>query len=202
MLTARAVQPRRGSSGSKKGWSIIKTGSACLGILALGLAAVLAGCSSVKLANDYDPNADFARYDGFDWLDDRPGVTGEADAAGVLDASLRGEIGSELASNGMVLDSTNPGLLVIYHVGAGDEIDAGRWGYSYSDVGKGWGGSIDVRAYRAGTLVVDLIDAETMRLIWRATAEGAFRENDSAESAKERMRDAVGRMFEAFPPAR
>lgn len=170
--------------------------------IALGMAALFAGCSSVKLGNDYDPAADFARYDSFDWLDNRPEVTGDANAAGALDARLRRAVGSELVSKGMVLDSENPGLLVIYHVGEDDEIDAGRWGYRYEDVGKGWGGDIDVRAYRAGTLVVDLIDAATKRLIWRASAEGVFREKDAPESAESRMSEAVHRMLQLYPPAR
>jgi hypothetical protein len=169
---------------------------------ALWLAALVAGCSSVRLGNDYDPSADFARYDSFDWLDNRPGVTGEADAAGALDARLRRAVGSELVSKGMVLDSTNPELLVIYHVGEDDGIDTGRWGYRYENVGKGWGGDIDVRAYRAGTLVLDLVDAATMRLIWRASAEGVFRKDDDPGSAEVRMNEAVQRMLEVYPPAR
>jgi hypothetical protein len=166
------------------------------------LSALLAGCSSVRLANNYDPSADFARYDTFDWADNRPEIVGKADAAGELDAAVRRAVGSELVSKGMVLETTSPELLVIYYVGEDDGIDAGRWGYSYADVGKGWGGNIDVRAYRAGTLVLDLIDAATMRLVWRASAEGVFRKDDAQELADERMTGAIRRMLEAYPPAR
>lgn len=173
-----------------------------LSLFAVGVAPLLGGCSSLRVANDYDPSADFGRYDSFDWLDNRPGVTADASSAGSLDASLRREVGSRLAAKGIFLDGSNPELLVIYHVGEDDGIDAGRWGYRYDDVGKGWGGDVDVRAYRAGTLVVDLIDAASMRLIWRASADGVFREKDAPKNTEERMNEAVHRMLEVFPPAR
>ena len=163
---------------------------------------LLVGCSSVKIGNDYDPSAEFERYDSFDWLDNRPGVTAEARTAGTLDTSLGRAVESELVSKGMVLDSTNPRLLVIYHLGEDDEIDTERWGYRYENVGKGWGGDIDVRAYRAGTLVLDLVDAATMCLVWRASADGAFRKDDTPKDAEERMREAVHRMLGVYPPAR
>ena len=173
-----------------------------LAFLAVGAVVLLAGCSSLKVGNDYNPSADFPRFVSFDWLDNRPGVTAEARTAGTLDTSLRRAVESELVSKRMVLDSTNPELLVIYHVGEDDGIDAGRWGYRYEDVGKGWGGDIDVRGYRAGTLVLNLVDAATMCLVWRASADGAFRKNDPPDRVEERMYEAVRRMFEVYPPAR
>lgn len=151
---------------------------------------------------EYDPAADFASYDTFDWADNRPGIVGKSDAAGALDTAARRSIGSELVAKGMVLEATSPELLVIYYVGADDAIDAGRWGYRYGAVGKGWGGNIDVRAYRTGALVVDLIDAAAMRLVWRASAEDVFRKNDTPEAAETRLREAVRRLMESFPPAR
>jgi hypothetical protein len=186
--------------GLKERRPIIKRVAQYLAVAALGFAAFLAGCSSIRVGNDYDPSVDYARYRSFDWLDNRPGVAAAAEAAETVDARLRDAVGSELAAKGLTRDQVNPELLVIYHVGTDTGIDAGRWGYRYEEAGKGWGGDIDVRAYRTGTLVLDLVDAATMRLVWRASAESVIRKKDTPKDTEERVADAVHRMLQAYPP--
>jgi hypothetical protein len=54
--------------------------------------------------------------------------------------------------------------------------------------------------YEAGTLVIDVIDARTNRLIWRGWAQGAVKgmlENE--DTMARQINQGVARMFEEFP---
>ena len=51
-----------------------------------------------------------------------------------------------------------------------------RHGYGHgAHYGRGYGGGVPyVRSYKEGTLILDFVDPETMQLIWRGWAVGAF----------------------------
>jgi Domain of unknown function (DUF4136) len=77
----------------------------------------------------------------------------------------------------------------------------------YDGFGGGWrwrgfGGFGDstttVENYKVGTLVVDLFDAKTKKLIWRGSASDAL-SNKSANNIKN-LNKGVQKMFDHFPP--
>ena len=176
-----------------------------LAFLAVGAVVLLAGCSSLKVGNDYNPSADFPRFVSFDWLDNRPGVSETVRTAmsqsQPFDRELRRAVSSELLAKGLIADSQSPDLLAAYHVGVDDQIDVADWGYRYQGPYRGWGGDIDVNQYRAGTLVLDLIDTETMSLVWRASVENTFDDKAAPEETARRIADAVQKIFQLYPPA-
>jgi hypothetical protein len=50
----------------------------------------------------------------------------------------------------------------------------------------GWSGTaytVDVRQYKAGTLIIDLIDAGQKRLVWRGIAEGELNKSKQKDPA-------------------
>ena len=180
-----------------------KTPSA-LAFLAVGAVVLLAGCSSLKVGNDYDPSADFERFDSFDWLDNRPGVSETVRTAMSesrrFDRDIRRTVSSELLAKGLLADPQSPDLLAAYHVGVDDEVDLADWGYRYQGPYEGWGGDIDLNRYRAGTLILDLIDTETMSLVWRASVENTFDDKATPEETARRIGDAVQKIFQLYPP--
>ena len=82
--------------------------------------------------------------------------------------------------------SGTPDLLIHYHASINQRIDVNRldreYGYCYDD---------DCRAgvieYEAGTLVLDIVDTRTNRVIWRGWAQ------DSVEGVLDNHRDQIGR---------
>ena len=168
------------------------------------------GCSSMAINNDYDTNADFRSYKTFDWLDNRPGI-GENVRARIqehqlFDKWLRTAVAAEFGAKGLERDEVDPDLLVIYHVGAGGEIDVTDWGYRYGIAYfGGYSRDIDVYAYREGTLVLDLIDAKTMDLIWRGSAQNTIDEKPTdekptPEQIEQKIGEAVKTMLGYYPP--
>lgn len=170
----------------------------------LGIALLAGACSPVAISLDYDPSGNFVRYASFDWLDNRPGVSDDVRAAmardGLFSKWVRQAVAGEMAAKGMKEDPIDPDLLVIWQFGENDRIDVRRFGYVYAAHYGDWSGGIGARYYRQDTLVLDLVDARTMRLVWRGAASGARDEKATPEAAEERVREAVGKLLSTYPP--
>jgi hypothetical protein len=65
-----------------------------------------------------------------------------------------------------------------------------------------WGGwataTTTVDTYEVGTLIVDLFDMSTKRVVWRGVATGTIAEKP--EKNVKKIDKAVGKMFKHFPP--
>ena len=76
--------------------------------------------------------------------------------------------------------------------------DGGYWGPGFDD--WYWGGAgygdVWIEEYREGTLVIDLIDASTKKLVWRGIAKA---ENKNFRSA-DYIDKAVDKTMEKYPP--
>jgi len=71
-----------------------------------------------------------------------------------------------------------------------------RWGGGFDD---GFGTSTTTEeTYKVGTLVVDLFDTNTKKLIWRGSASDTL--SDKSDKNIKKFSTAVQRMFGHFPP--
>ncbi|UCH83767.1 MAG: DUF4136 domain-containing protein [Candidatus Latescibacterota bacterium] len=170
---------------------------------ALCLLVLGSGCSPVKVHHDFDTGADFRTYATYDWLENRPGYSGPpAQLSDPIDMLVRSAVVGELVKKGYEENSDDPDVILYYHKGLGDQIDVSNWGYRYARTYWGWHGrGADVYTYRAGTLIVDLIDADTMTLAWRGAAQSTIDEYPTLEKARETIPEAVRSIFNGYPPA-
>jgi hypothetical protein len=76
----------------------------------------------------------------------------------------------------------------------------GGWGWRrWGGLGDGFGDSTTTEStYKVGTLVVDLFDSNTKKLIWRGSASDAL-SNKSDKNIKN-LDKGVEKMFDHFPP--
>jgi hypothetical protein len=178
------------------------------------LALAVAGCSSLKVKTDYDPNVDFARYNTYAWL--KPPVKDGASESPVeelvdpfarnslLDKRVRSAVEKELAARGYQKASDGSGhFRVAYHVILKDKTrvrtnpgvyyggyyDRGHYGASY-----GGASSYD---YQEGTLLIDVIDARSDSIAWRGWAIGTNKEGYYSEK---QVAKAAHKILEKFPP--
>jgi hypothetical protein len=67
-----------------------------------------------------------------------------------------------------------------------------------------WSGFADattyVENYTVGTLVIDMFDTNTKRLIWRGSASDVL--SGKPEKDEKKVDSAVSKLFEHFPPSR
>jgi hypothetical protein len=164
-----------------------------------------AGCSSITVNHDYDHDADFDSYQSYDWVQGPTVAVGDARAARqqntLLDQRIRKAVEAQLDQKGLKQDASAPQLLLIYHTGIEDQVSVTDWGYTYGSYYWGWGGrSIDVYQYQEGTLIVDLIDANTEMLVWRGWATKTLEDNPSPEKIDYTINTVVERIFSEYPP--
>lgn len=178
-----------------------------LAVTALAV-VLMAACASVDITHDWDVTADFSRYRTYDWMPSQPAPQ-TADAAAalshntLLDRRIRAAVDAALAARGLHADAAGPDVRVLYHTGIEEKMDITDWGYVYSGEYWGWAGrDIDVQNFTDGTLVVDLVDAETKQLVWRGVATGEVHPDRSPAERDRAMQELVAKMFEKYPPTR
>jgi hypothetical protein len=167
------------------------------------LAAASAGCLTlIPVSSHVERGTDFARYRTYDW--------GPADSLPVTDQRLgdnpffvddvHGAIDTELTQRGLVRPvSERADLLVHYHAAVAGRLEVETHPGQFRDC-FGDDCRPTVTTYEAGTLVVDLIDASSKRLVWRGWAEHRLDDMlDEPPLVRARVRDAVRRMFATLP---
>jgi hypothetical protein len=174
------------------------------GVLA---AAMLAGCSSLNVDLDYDPARNFGAYHTYAWL---PAVTSKEGEAVIrndlVEARVTGAVDSALAAKNLQrTDKNSADFLVTYHINVEDRVDVRtiETGFSYRPLWR-WGSQFDtetvVQQYKAGTLVLDIVDRATDKLAWRAAAETRLREGLTPQQRDEEIRTIVNALISKFPP--
>ncbi|HUP56674.1 MAG TPA: DUF4136 domain-containing protein [Bdellovibrionota bacterium] len=175
-------------------------------IVGLGLATA---CSTLEVHTDHDPRANFSEYKTYAWAPESSSKRA-ADISGVpselIERRIRSAVDASLSSKGLKLAETpeKADLLVDDHLTQREQVES-----SGTSVGVGYGGGYgpwgagigfpvgNVRQYTQGTLVIDLIDADTKKLVWRGIASDAL---ETPENSQEQINDAVAETLERFPP--
>ncbi len=179
-------------------------------LLVVAVALVVAvGCSSMKISNDYDRQADFSQYKTYAWHDSETNV---ADTDPFAHERFLSAVDSQLAAKGFSKTSSSPDVYVTYHAEdkQGMSLDTtymgGGWGYG---PGWGWGArgmgmgmgttTTNVRQYTIGTVVLDMWDAAEKRLVWRGTASDTVSDNPDKSASK--IQSAAEKLVKNYPPA-
>jgi uncharacterized protein DUF4136 len=165
-------------------------------------ALTFTGCATMNVSSHVLSGADFTQYQTFEWgpADALPTGDPRLDRDPFFQDHVQGAIEKGLATRGFARVSDGPpDLLIHYHANISRRIDINRLdrerGYCYDD-------ACGVRTVEreAGTLVLDVIDARTNRLVWRGWAQHSvadmLRDRDRME---QKINDAVARMLEQLP---
>jgi hypothetical protein len=175
---------------------------------------LLGGCSTLEVATEVASDAPFASYRTFGWFAASQTRTGSPRIDNPqLDARIRSEIDRALVGRGLRKASgMHPDIHVAYRVALQTKIESSpvklggqyvpAWGNDpWANRSLGKRGTY-VREYEQGTLIVDVIDAKTSRLVWRGTAKTEVDPSDSRRAKEAKIRTAVGRLLRRFPRAR
>lgn len=154
----------------------------------LGLALCgAAGAADIKV--DYDWHADFTRYTTWRWRKGTPAPDP------VADKQLREAIESRLAARGLTRVESGGDLDVVYHVTDESKIGVENLGYKQPFFE---GRATRIRYLRMGTLVLDMIDASSGKVVWRGEAHDATTKD--ASDIERMIDEAVAQLLEDFPP--
>jgi hypothetical protein len=178
-----------------------------LAVLVSAAAAGLAGACALPMSvsSHVDRSVDFAKYRTFDWgpADALPTGDPRLDRDPFFQDHFQGAVQRELVSRGIRLASSSPpDLLVHYHANVTERIDVNQ-----VDRAHGYCGSGDcppeMFRYEAGTLVLDLMDAQTNKLVWRGWAQNRVEEMlGDRDRMEETIDQAVRQMLRRLPRGR
>ncbi|MDH4038218.1 MAG: DUF4136 domain-containing protein [Candidatus Krumholzibacteria bacterium] len=172
------------------------------------LLLLLTACATVQYSHDWDVTADFGRYRTYAWMpappDSTPANADAARAGGTLiERRVRAAVDAAMLAHGFSADEDHPDVRVAYHTGLKDKMNITDWGYPYAGNYWGWEGrDVDVENYTEGTLVVDLLDADSHDLVWRGMASGEIHPRSTPQERDHAMKQIVAKMFEEYPPKR
>ena len=174
------------------------------GLLVLG---ALTGCTGPDVRYDYDAKVDFAGYHSYDWL---PAAKGAAAQGGGFDNPIMAgrvarAVEAELAAKGF---RREPGegrdlLLTYYPVRSGSHSSRLHLGVGlgFGPFGLGVGAPVGDRHQESiGSLVLEIQDARSRTVVWKATAGSVLRDSDSPAEADAAVAEAVRGLFRRFPP--
>src|SRR5882724_8573094 len=162
----------------------------------VGVALLFATASfAQQVKTDYDRSADFSQYKTYSWekvqtqdplLVDRikEAVNGDLAAKGLTPVASNGDIAIvaiEMTKNQHTLNTFYNGF------GGG-----WRWGGGFGNA------TTTVDDYKVGTLVVDMFDANSKKLVWRGSSSDTL--SDKSEKNIKDLDKGVEMMFDHFPP--
>lgn len=171
-----------------------------LKFLPLILLFILTSCSSVKVNQDYDKNADFSQYKTFAYH--KSGIN-KVEISDLDKRRILRSIDEIMATKGFT-KSENPDVIVNFFTKEREQVDVNQfnagWGYGW---GFGWnpwiwGGRTSVNRYTEGTLTIDIIDAKKKELIWQGQGEGVLTKN--VDKKDEKIKEFVSKILEQYPP--
>jgi hypothetical protein len=143
---------------------------------------------------DYDHNANFERYHTYYWL--------KVQTSNPLwEERIRAAVDKELQAKGWQKVDTGGDVAI---TAVGSSTSETEYNTFYDNLGGGWmwGGFAQATTtpvtYKVGTLVIDMYDTQTKKLIWRGTASKTI--SNKPDKNEKSLEKAVEKMFKNFPP--
>ncbi|QIX61380.1 DUF4136 domain-containing protein [Hymenobacter lutimineralis] len=176
-------------------------------LAAVGLALLLgnAGCASssrVGVSSDFDHGINFRAYKTWAWYPQQPVDVEGGPAQGYnsfLDQRIRKAVEIEMNKKGLTLTDKKPDVYVAYSAKVEDKqrLDPAftspysyRW-YSYGTM------PTRVNDYKAGTVIIDIVDANRKQLAWRGHGQAQV---DQQSISEEEVYRIVGSVLGTYPP--
>jgi len=146
-----------------------------------------------KVSVDSDPAAPFATYKTYAW------VAGTPAPNPLNEDRLHSAVDARLAARGLGMNTSSPDVYVTTHVTTKERQELIASGFGYGPWWGGGYGTTSVETYIDGTLVLDLYDGKTKKMVWRGVATATASDKPTKNAAK--MTKALDKMFEKFPIA-
>lgn len=176
---------------------------ACLLLAAIGCTSAVA-----VRGGGADPDYDFKRLKTYAWMP-REGTGDPRIDEARLDERVRKGVDEDLAKKGYRLVSDAPDFAVGYRAVLGRQRSVegqngfeGIWTADNAPRGAGGDGAAVDKVTYEGTLVLRIFDGKGRKLVWEAAADTEIdsRPGPLRASTEDRVRAAIRKMLEMFPP--
>jgi Domain of unknown function (DUF4136) len=161
----------------------------------------ITSCSSVKVAYDYDKQADFTKFKTYAFTEE----VAKLPLDDLNRDRLTRAVETELAAKGFT-KSENPDVLVDIYITAKKRTEAvanNSGGYGYGRYGYGGGFStttVSYNEYTDGTLLINMVDKSSQKIAWQGRGTKTIDEDASASKREQNINYAVKQIFTNYPP--
>ena len=157
------------------------------------------------MTNDFDHSVNFRAYKTWAWYPQQPRDAESGPAKGYesfLDKRIRNAVAAEMTRKGLTEVEKAPDIYVAYSARVEDKQQVSPYyngmgypyGYGYGSYGRNYS---PVTQYKAGTVVIDVIDARRKELAWRGTGQAQVNQNTIDEAESNRI---VNGILSTYPP--
>jgi len=155
-----------------------------------------------KIKTDFDKSASFSEFKTYAF---KPGLLMLAEGRDRVDDQMISAMRRELNAKGLTEVQENPNLFVTYFGTLGAVSASGNlyapgqlarydWG-----IPQGWSG-VTSDTVLTGSLLIEVVNASSKQLLWRARIEGAVKNLNKPEKQGPRINEFVQKAFKDFPP--
>ncbi|MEL6810869.1 MAG: DUF4136 domain-containing protein [Bacteroidota bacterium] len=164
------------------------------------LLLVFSSCTTVRVATDYDREANFGSYNKYAFF--KPGID-QAQISDLDKKRILRAIDAELSAKGLNKNE-QPDILISIFTKERERVDVYNnnfgWGWGWNPWwGGGFGGSTVSRSTE-GSLYIDFIDAKTNELVWQGVGSARLITSGNIDKKDERIREIVKEIVAQYPP--
>ena len=176
--------------------------------LAISCMVAMSACApSLKVSTDFDHAADFAAYKTFGVFNLKSiGSVSELNAGRIVNA-----INMEMEAKGYKPVASNPDLMInaVTILKEKQQVSSTTNYYGYGGMYRPygyWGApmtgytSVNTYTYKDGSLVIDIVDAKTNKMIWQGTGNSTI--DKAPKNPDELIKSAVHKIMEEYPKAK
>lgn len=179
--------------------------------IALLLAIVFTGCSSVRVSQDYDQTFTFHHHKSYDWFEEnqneQEGIQAEN---GLLANRFRASIDRRLAQQGFSRSHDHPNYLIAYNFTVTSRLESEPFttgvGFGYGRYGRhggiGMSTGTNIRQYDQGKLQISIYDSESRTLIWKGIGTRETYMHSDPDEISRKVDEMVAAILEQFPPSK
>ena len=176
-------------------------------LVLIAVSFIISSCEpSLKVTHDYDKAANFSQYKTFRMvqLDQQHQTISQLNQQRIINAVI-----NEMKKKGFTESADNPDLhvnaIIILQDKKSVTANTNYYGYGGYYRPYAWGGGMsssyttyDVQNYKDGSLIIDVVDARTQKLLWEGIGN---KEIDKPASDPEKaIAEAVAAIMASFPP--
>jgi hypothetical protein len=164
--------------------------------LVLFLMGLAVSCSTIYgVKYDYDKSANFTSLKTYDWLP----IPVNTNIDSLTIERVKNAVNAGLQAKGLMMTSDNPDFLIAQHLGKKTEVTDMGYSYGPHRIDR-WGGRISTLEYAEGSLVLDFVNAESKKMIWRGVAKAEVNNADTPDKKEKLINEAVQEILKNFPP--
>ena len=170
---------------------------------------IISACSGIPVSQDFEQGFDFSSLRTFAWDANEDNQWGIASSNELVDRRVRSAIENTLTARQFKqVDAAKADFLVLYNTvveqrvsssNVSGGISVGRSSYGRHG-GIGISTCSQVRSYDAGTLLIDVVDVASDKLVWRGTSSQALPDLSASQRLTDHINPTVAAVLAQFPP--